>query len=101
MNGSDGVDFSDGKVEGYEPNSLRDLEMFQDQGKLKFRISYANGQGNGFYDKGEVDFDSVIEAPVSGYSIDAKPVTVGHTYVVKTYENNYAKLIVNSISGDN
>jgi hypothetical protein len=100
LNGSGGIDFSDGRVENNDPRSMRDIEMFQDQGKLKFRIIYVNGHGNGFYDKGDVDFDSVIEAPSGGYSTEATPVVVGHKYVVKTYENNYAKFIVRSICGD-
>jgi hypothetical protein len=100
VNGNNGVDFSDGKVEGYEPNSLRDLELRQIQGKMRFGISYSNGQGNGFYDKGAVDFNSVIEVPSSGYSTEDKPCVVGHTYIVKTNENKYAKFIVKSISGD-
>jgi hypothetical protein len=97
-NGSDGVDFSDGKAEGYEPQSLRDIEMRQDQGKLNFQIFYGNGQQNGFYDAGDADFESVKEASETGYFMDMKPCKVGHTYVVKTFENNYAKFVVRSIS---
>jgi hypothetical protein len=96
--GNDGVDFSDGKAEEYEPQSLRDIEMRQDQGKLKFQIFYCNGQQNGFYDAGDVVFESVKEAAETGYSTEMKPCIVGHTYIVKTYENNYAKFVVRSIS---
>jgi hypothetical protein len=98
LNGQGGIDFSDGKVEGYEPNSLRDIEMRQDQGKLKFQNFYVNGK-NGFYDAGDVDFESITEAAETGYSTTAKPCIIGHTYIVRTYESNYAKFVVRSISG--
>jgi hypothetical protein len=98
VNGQGGVDFSDGRVEGYDPNSLRDIEMIQDQDVLKFNIFYHNGKQNGFYDRGEVDFDSVTEVPRGGYLTEVKPCIVGHTYIVRTYENKYAKFIVRSIS---
>jgi hypothetical protein len=95
--GPGGIDFSDGEVEGYEPESLRDIEMKQDGGMLDFRIFYCNGK-NGFYDAGAVDFESVTEAAETGYSAETKPCVVGHTYIVRTYEDNYAKFIVISIS---
>ena len=98
LNGHDGVDFSDGRVEGYDPQSLRDIEMRQEQDVLKFYIVYCNGQQNGFYDRGDVDFDSVIEVPRGGYLTEVKPCIVGHTYIVRTYENKYAKFVVRSIS---
>lgn len=97
VNGAGGIDFSDGKVEQYERESLRDIEMRQGQDMLDFRISYVKGK-NGFYDAGTVDFESVTEAAESGYSIKAKPCVVGHVYIVRTYEDNYAKFIVISIS---
>jgi hypothetical protein len=97
-NGSEGVDFSDGKVEGYEPESLRDIEMRQRQGELNFLIFYGNGQQNGFYDAGGADFNSVTKAAETGYYTDMKPCKIGHTYIVKTFENNYAKFVVKSIS---
>ncbi|MGA2172816.1 MAG: carboxypeptidase regulatory-like domain-containing protein [Sedimentisphaerales bacterium] len=98
VNGNEGVDFSDGKVKGYGPQPPRDIEMMQDQDKLNFQIFYANGK-NGFYDAGDVDFGAVTEAAQTGYSTDRKPCVIGHTYVVRTYENNYAKFVVKSISG--
>lgn len=97
LNGTGGIDFSDDKVEQYERESLRDIEMTQGQDMLDFRIFYCNGK-NGFYDAGGVDFESVTEAAESGYSTAAKPCAVGHVYVVRTYEDNYAKFIVISIS---
>ncbi len=96
--GGYGVDFSDGKAEGYEPESLRDIEMRQIQGKLNFDISYVNEKQNGFYDAGDATFESVKEAAETGYRTDMKPCKAGHTYVVKTYEGNYAKFVVRSIS---
>jgi len=98
VNGNEGVDFSDGRVEGYEPQSLRDIEMRQDQDMLKFQIFYCNGQ-NGFYDGGAVVFESVTEAAQTGYSTMEKPCVIGHVYIVRTYENKYAKFVVRSISG--
>jgi hypothetical protein len=97
VHGSKGVDFSDGKAEEYEPESLRDIEMRQGQGELNFQIFYVNGQ-NGFYDAGDVAFESVKEAAETGYSTKMRPCRAGHTYIVKTYENNYAKFVVRSIS---
>jgi hypothetical protein len=72
--------------------------MSQDQDVMIFRMFYANGKGNGFYDAGEVDFESVTEADENGYSMQVQPSVVGHVYIVKTYENNYAKFIVKSVS---
>ena len=103
-NGPDGVDFSEGKVTGYNYNNkmMRDLDMRQYHNNLVFNTSYGNGKGNGFYDAGETDFESVTEAAESGYtmghSMGAGLCVVGHVYVVKTFENNYAKFIVRSIS---
>ena len=94
LNGQDGVDFSQGRVEGYDSNDLRDLELRQDQDVLRFDIFYANGS-NGFYDAGAVDFDAVIEADATGYATRELPCLVGHVYVVRTYkEDNYAKFLV-------
>ena len=92
-----GVDFSEGQVERYEPDDLRDLELRQEKNVLKFRVFYANGR-NGFYDVGSVAFDSVTEAAETGYDGYERPCEVGHVYVVRTYEeDNYAKFIVKSL----
>jgi len=97
VNGNDGIDFSEGKVKGNSSKMSPDLGMRQDQDVMIFQIFYGNGKGNGFYDVGEVDFESVTEADENDYSGGAACVA-GHVYVVKTYENNYAKFIVKSIS---
>ena len=97
INGTGGIDFSDGGVEQYKQGSLRDIEMKQDCDMLNFRIFYCNGK-NGFYDAGAVDFESVTDAAESGYLIKEKPCVVGHVYVIRTYEDNYAKFTVRSIS---
>jgi hypothetical protein len=98
-NGNGGVDFSDGKVESYEPNSVQDIEMNQNQGELNFKIYYGNCNiRNGFYDAYSADFNSVTKAAETGYRSDMKPCIVGHTYVVKTFDNKYAKFIVRSIT---
>jgi hypothetical protein len=94
INGNGGMDFSEGKVVEHQH---RDLEMRQDQDVLRFQIFYCNGQGNGIYDAGEMDFESVTEAAENDYS--SGPCIANHVYVVKTYENNYAKFVVRSISG--
>jgi hypothetical protein len=91
--GKDGVDFSEGQVEGYDRGDLRDLELRQVQDVLKFRNFYCNGE-NGFYDAGAVDFNSVTEAKEGGYKTTEKQCIVGHVYVVKTYGLKYAKFIV-------
>jgi hypothetical protein len=93
----EGVDFSDGRAEGYEKDSLRDIELAQSGDKLEFFITYVNGT-NGFSEIGAADFDSVEEAPETTYAITRRPCVAGHVYVVKTYEGNYAKFIVTSIS---
>lgn len=96
LNGAGGVDFSEGVVEDYEPNDLRDLEMRQTQDVLEFRNFYVNGR-NGFYDAGAIDFDSLVEGASTGYTSSAKPVVVGHVYVVRTYvEDQYVKFLVES-----
>jgi hypothetical protein len=94
LNGTGGVDFSQGHVEGYDSNDLRDLELRQDRDVLEFDVFYANGS-NGVYDAGAVDFDAVIEADAAGYTTRELPCLVGHVYVVRTYEeSNYAKFLV-------
>lgn len=97
-NGSNGVDFSDGRVEGGGSQSPPDLNINQNQDVLKFSICHGNGQQNGYYDAGDADFNSVTKASETGYRMDMRPCKVGHTYVVKTYESNYAKFVVRSIS---
>lgn len=94
LSGEGGVDFSQGQVEGYDSDDLRDLEMRQSHNVLKFDVFYCNGQ-NGFYDAGAVDFNSVTEAPQTGYKTTEKRCLVGHVYAVKTYDElKYAKFIV-------
>jgi hypothetical protein len=93
----EGVDFSDGKAEKYVPESLEDIRILQKQDTLNFCVSYCNGK-NGFYDAGAVDFESIKEAAESGYSTRMEPYKDGHTYVVRTFDNNYAKFVVRSIS---
>jgi hypothetical protein len=100
VNGNDGVDFSDGRVKEYNYKAPRDIEMRQDQDTLKFQVFYVSSENeNGFYDAGVIDFESLTEAAESGYSTMGKPCVIGHTYVVRTYEGNYAKFVVRSISG--
>lgn len=94
LHGEGGVDFSQGQVEGYDSDDLRDLELRQTHDIVNFDTFYCNGK-NGFYDAGAVDFDSVTQAPKSGYNTKQKQCLPGHVYIVKTYEElNYAKLIV-------
>ncbi|MBA7674664.1 hypothetical protein ES703_82885 [subsurface metagenome] len=94
LHGEGGLDFSDGQVKG--GGLGRDLNMRQIRDVLKFRNSYGCS-GNGYYDAGAVDFNSVTEAAEAGYSTSEKLCLVGHVYVVKTYDElNYAKFIVKS-----
>jgi len=99
VNGNKGLDFSDGRVEDYEPKSEWDIDMRQTQGKLGFRTSYiaAGKIHNGFYDAGAVALDSIVEAAEKTYDYEEVPCVAGHVYVVKTYEGNYAKFIVKEI----
>ncbi len=94
--GRHGLDFSDGKVEGYEPDDLRDLELRQKEDVLSFAIFYSKG-GNGVYDAGDVPFADVTEARKHGYQSRNITVLEDHVYVVKTFEGHYAKLIVKEI----
>jgi hypothetical protein len=99
VNGNDGVDFSDGRVKGSDSKSPPDLNMRQDQDMLNFQIFYGNGQQNGFYEAGVVTLECFMEAAQTGYSSGKIPCLIRHTYIVRTYENNYAKFVVRSISG--
>jgi len=92
VSGSDGVDFSQGQVAGGDG---QDLSMVQQADILRFEAIEPNGL-NGFYDAGLVDFDSVAEAAETGYSTDSQLSKVGHVYVVRTGEGNYAKFIIQS-----
>ncbi len=91
-----GADFSEGKAVTYNSKSPRDIEITQEQRELKFFVTYVTGE-NGFYDAGDADFESVTEAGENDYSTRAKPCIIGHTYVVRTFEGNYAKFIVKNI----
>lgn len=71
-----------------------DLEGYQIGDQVGFSCVYGNGNGNGFYDAGAVDFDSITKAPGTGYSMRRQPCVVGHVYVVKTYDGHYVKLVV-------
>lgn len=71
--------------------------MRQDQDAVIFQNFYGNGQ-NGFFEVGVVALECIIEAAQAGYSTDAKPCLAGHTYIVRTYDNKYAKFIVKDIS---
>lgn len=96
LNGDGGVDFSEGRVEGYDWEDLRDLELRQYQDVLMFRVFYVTGR-NGYYDAGAIDFDDLMEAAESGYGITTSPVLVGHVYVVHTYEEDqFVKFLVES-----
>jgi hypothetical protein len=90
------LDLSDGKIE--RPGPGEDLRLYQEKGRLYFRIFHAGGP-NGFYDAGAVPLDSVTEAADKGYTTQGnRPCKVGHVYVVRTREeDNYAKFIVKSM----
>jgi hypothetical protein len=95
--GNEGANFSTGRIEMHTPDDLRDLELHQIQNKLYFRIYYFNGR-NGFYDAGPVEFDSFTQAGGGNiYPTRIKECIIGHVYVVRTYEDHYAKLIVRNI----
>jgi len=44
------------------------------------------------------DFPTV---PTSGYNSDIIPATAGYVYAIRTAQGNYAKVRIDSISGDN
>ena len=92
LNGSGGVDFSRGQVAGGDG---QDLSMVQQADILRFEATEPNGL-NSFYDSGLVDFDSVLEVTETGYSTDSRLCKVGHVYVARTGEGNYAKFIIQS-----
>ncbi len=94
-----GLDFSEARIERNDHDTYRDLEMYRDYNKiaLVFRVLYVS-DSNGFYDAGLVDLSEIIEAKPEGYSSNAAPCILGHTYVVKTYEGHYAKFKVIEIN---
>ncbi|MDD5326295.1 MAG: carboxypeptidase-like regulatory domain-containing protein [Phycisphaerae bacterium] len=96
VNGARGIDFSDESAEQPEEEQRMDIGIAQDGDTLELHLFYDYGE-NGFYDGGAVDFESVRKAAGSGYSKMFEPCAVGHVYVVKTSENNYAKFVVRSI----
>ncbi|MGD0413344.1 MAG: M56 family metallopeptidase [Verrucomicrobiota bacterium] len=75
---------------GYES----DLVVGQRGDQMGFSCVYGSGNGNGIYDAGAVDFDSITKAPGTGYSMRQQSCVVGHVYVVKTYDGHYVKLVV-------
>ncbi len=93
-----GISFKEGAIN----RDGRDLELFSRRGKLSFGNVYITS-GNGVYDAGEVAFESIVEAREGNehYRPDGQarpvPVEVNHVYVVRTYEGQYAKLIVHEI----
>ena len=88
--------FADGSTKG-ELAGGEDIRLECRDCQLFFRNGINNGK-TGFYDAGEVPFDSVKEAAEQGYAINARPCVVGHVYVVRTYDGrHYAKFIVRSI----
>ena len=84
----------------------RDIDLRDISGNLLFRqINRLTAVGNGFYDVGEVPFESVAEASDNPrwYSIpptESVPVNLNHVYVVKTLNGKYAKFIVRKIGPD-
>jgi hypothetical protein len=89
-----GVDFSEGRVEGYDSGDLRDLELLQELDVLSFDIWYVTGN-DGFYDAGLVPFELITEAAETGYSTTPRLARLDHVYVVRTFEeDHYAKFVV-------
>ena len=92
-----GVDFSEGKVKASGPGV--DLQLFTEQGLLKFRVVNAGGL-NGLYDAGTIPFDWVTVAEETGYTGDNEPCKLRHVYLIRTSEEgNYAKFIVRHTEG--
>lgn len=89
--GSGGMHFLQQRASQNYPDDLR-LEQIEN--KLDFRCFYGGMHGNGFYDAGAVDFDSVKDADQAGYSMQQEPCVPGHVYVVKTYDGHYAKMLL-------
>jgi hypothetical protein len=76
---------------------FHDLQFSQQADKATFSSHYSGGRGNGFFDAGPVELDSIKEAPESGYSMDSKECQRGHVYLVRTQEGRYVKFLVKSI----
>jgi hypothetical protein len=95
--GSEGMNFAEQRiVVGGGRGNSPDLHLDQIQNQLSFDCRYGGTKRNGFYDAGAVDFNAITNAGENGYSMNRRPCQAGHVYVVKTYDGNYAKLIVTS-----
>ena len=83
------------------PDGRRDIDFRDSNGNMNFHQVYNTATGNGFYDAGEVPFESVKEADanpgVYPNSIEPLPVKRNHVYVVKTIDGKYAKFVVRKI----
>ena len=76
------------------------IEFRYENGELRFWKGRYEG---GFYEAGEVPFESVKEAEGNAdvYTRELKPpvlIKLNHVYVVQTTEGKYAKLVVRNIT---
>ena len=88
-----GLDFEDGALEGDDAEDLRDLDLIQDGTSLYFRCLYLTG-GNGFLKITDTSFDTIVEAPETGFAVSRTLCEVGDVFVVRTYEGHYAKFVI-------
>ena len=84
------------------PEGRRDIDFRDNNGSLAFHQVFYTEVGSGFYDAGEVPFDSVTEADADPLvypnpSTQSLPVNLNHVYVVKTLDGKYAKFVVRKI----
>lgn len=92
--GGAGIDLSRGGIADCNVECEPDLALSQKDDEAFLRVTHIGDMRNGFFDAGEVTFDSVREAATSGYATAPRPCAEHHVYVIRTYEGNYGKFIV-------
>jgi hypothetical protein len=97
--GGNGFDFSEGSVAtaGANDFAIEPWQNWYGTSGLTPAVQGYNGIDNLIRDMGAVDLASVSTAPGTGYSPDAHAL-VGHVYVIKCSDGNYAKIRITSIT---
>ena len=92
-----GIIFANGST---HKSATDDLRWEVVDGVLTFRCFYGSSKRNGFYDAGAVPLASIATAADNAFRMIESPCLVGHTYVVRTYDGQYAKFFVRSMERD-
>jgi len=103
MDYTKGFHFETGEMYSGGARVPHDIAYGDNFGNLAFHQRlYHRTLGNGFYDAGEVPFESITEADARPEAYprplaDPLPAKLNHVYVVKTIDGNYVKFIVRKI----